>query len=118
MIIGDRIRSLREIKGLSQGDVEKRSGMLRCYISRVENGHTVPSLETMEKFARALEVPLHQFFYEGAEPPESLVMPSAGDVALRGERHSALGQLAEVFSKLTSQDQQFLIQAAQRLNKS
>ena len=55
MIIGDRIRGMREEKKLSQGDIEKRTGLLRCYISRVENGHTVPAIETLEKIARALE---------------------------------------------------------------
>src|SRR6478609_3676884 len=65
MIIGDRLRALREEKKLSQGEIEKRTGLLRCYISRVENGHTVPSVETLEKFARALEVPMYQIFYDG-----------------------------------------------------
>jgi transcriptional regulator with XRE-family HTH domain len=69
MIIGDRLRGMREEKKLSQGDVEKRTGLLRCYISRVENGHTVPAVETLEKLARAFEVPLYQLFYEGEEPP-------------------------------------------------
>ena len=59
MIIGDRIRGMREEKKLSQGDIEKRTGLLRCYISRVENGHTVPAIETLEKIARALECPLY-----------------------------------------------------------
>ena len=44
MIIGDRLRALREEKQLSQGDIEKRTGLLRCYVSRVENGHTVPAI--------------------------------------------------------------------------
>src|SRR5260221_2020150 len=70
MIIADRLRELRVAKKLSQGDIEKRTGLLRCYISRVENGHTVPAIETLEKLARALEVPLYQLFYEGKEPPE------------------------------------------------
>src|SRR6202051_3554490 len=69
MIIGDRLRVLREQKKFSQGEIEKRTGLLRCYISRVENGHTVPAVETLEKFARALEVPLYQLFYDGKEPP-------------------------------------------------
>src|SRR5580692_11694106 len=69
MIIGDRLRILREQKQFSQGEIEKRTGLLRCYISRVENGHTVPAVETLEKFARALEVPLYQLFYDGEEPP-------------------------------------------------
>jgi transcriptional regulator with XRE-family HTH domain len=70
MIIGDRLREMREAKKLSQGDVEKRTGLLRCYISRVENGHTVPAVETLEKLARAFEVPIYQLFYEGDQPPE------------------------------------------------
>jgi transcriptional regulator with XRE-family HTH domain len=69
MIIGTRLRSLREERKLSQGDIEKRTGLLRCYISRVENGHTVPSIDTLEKLAAALEIPLYQLFYEGEEPP-------------------------------------------------
>ena len=60
MVIGDRLRTLREAKDLSQGDIEKRTGLLRCCLSRVENGHTVPSVETLEKFARALELPLYR----------------------------------------------------------
>src|SRR5712692_2919159 len=62
VIIGDRVREMREEKNLSQGDIEKRTVLLRCYISRVENGHTVPAIETLEKLARALEVPLYQLF--------------------------------------------------------
>jgi transcriptional regulator with XRE-family HTH domain len=76
MDVGLRLRQLREWKKLSQGDSEKRTGLLRCYISRVENGHTVPSLETLEKMSRALEVPMHQLFYAGEafghrEPPRN-----------------------------------------------
>ncbi|HUU14305.1 MAG TPA: helix-turn-helix transcriptional regulator [Terriglobia bacterium] len=69
MVIGTRLRALREGKKFSQGDIEKRTGLLRCYISRVENGHTIPSIETLEKLASALEIPLYQLFYEGDEPP-------------------------------------------------
>src|ERR1700752_1454712 len=76
MIIGDRLRALREEKKLSQGDIEKRTGLLRCYISRFENGHTVPSIETLEKLARALEVPLYQLFYDGEEPPKLPNLPN------------------------------------------
>ena len=69
MPIGTRIRKRREEKKLSQGDLEERTGLLRCYISRVENGHTVPSLATLEKFALGLEVPLYLLVYDGDEPP-------------------------------------------------
>ncbi|HET8921866.1 MAG TPA: helix-turn-helix transcriptional regulator [Candidatus Acidoferrum sp.] len=57
MVIGDRLRELREAKSLSQGDIEKRTGLLRCYISRVENGHTVPAVETLEKIGYMLRIP-------------------------------------------------------------
>ena len=70
IIIGDRLRALREEKKLSQGDIEKRTGLVRPYISRVENGHVIPSIETLEKFARALEVPMYQLLYDGEEPPK------------------------------------------------
>jgi transcriptional regulator with XRE-family HTH domain len=64
MKIGTTIRGYRLQKGLSQGDIEKRTGLLRCYLSRVENGHTVPSLDTLAKIAGALELPLAQLFAE------------------------------------------------------
>src|ERR1700692_5032856 len=69
MFLGDRLRTIRESKHMSQGDVEKRTGLLRCYLSRVECGHTVPSIETLEKWAAALEVPLYELFYGGEGKP-------------------------------------------------
>lgn len=60
MLIGDRLKDLRGSKNISQGEIEKRTGLLRCYILRVESGHTVPAIETLEKFAGGLEVPLYQ----------------------------------------------------------
>jgi transcriptional regulator with XRE-family HTH domain len=65
MVIGDRLKELRALRNMSQGDIEKRTGLLRCYISRVENGHTVPSVETLEKMARALEIPMYKLFHDG-----------------------------------------------------
>jgi transcriptional regulator with XRE-family HTH domain len=67
MVISDRLRQLREEKKLSQGDIEERTGLLCSYVFRVENGHTVPEIETLDKLARALEVPLYQLFYDGEE---------------------------------------------------
>lgn len=100
MVIADRLRALREQKGLSQGDIEKRTGLLRCYISRVENGHTVPAIETLEKMARALEVPLYQLFYDGEEPPQLPDLPkrSRGENLLWG----GSGKSARFFAKLRS----------------
>ena len=71
MAIGEKIRRIREQKGISQGDIEKATGMLRGYISRVEHGHTVPSLETLERFAGALDIPLYQFFRDWEGQSES-----------------------------------------------
>jgi transcriptional regulator with XRE-family HTH domain len=65
MNIGETIRNYRLQKGMSQGDIEKRTGLLRCYLSRVENGHTIPSLDTLSKIAGAMDLPLSQFFSEG-----------------------------------------------------
>jgi transcriptional regulator with XRE-family HTH domain len=64
MVIGEKLKTLRAQKNLSQGDIEKRTGLLRCYISRIENGHTVPSVDTLEKLARALEVPMYRLFID------------------------------------------------------
>jgi transcriptional regulator with XRE-family HTH domain len=86
MLLSKRIRELREGKRLSQGDIEKRTGLLRSYISRVENGHTVPSLETLERLAAGLDVPLYQLFYEGEGPaptPETGSRKSVGKVKPR-----------------------------------
>jgi transcriptional regulator with XRE-family HTH domain len=78
MVIGERLKALREQKNLSQGDIEHRTGLLRCYISRVENGHTSPAIETVEKFARALHVPMYQLFYDGEKPPAKKVRLNPG----------------------------------------
>jgi transcriptional regulator with XRE-family HTH domain len=95
MLIGLRLRALREEKKLSQGDIEKRTGLLRCYISRVENGHTVPAVETLEKLARALEMPLYQLLYDGEEPPVTPISES------QHENHwGASGRSARYLAKL------------------
>jgi transcriptional regulator with XRE-family HTH domain len=75
MVIGERLRTLRDQKKMSQADIENRTGLLRCYISRVEHGHTVPAVETLEKFACALEVPMYQIFCDSENPPK-LPIPS------------------------------------------
>ena len=74
MYLAEKIRYIRTAKNLSQGDLENRTGLKRCYISRVEHGHTVPSVETLEKLARGLDIPTYQFFYEG-EQPATLQLP-------------------------------------------
>jgi transcriptional regulator with XRE-family HTH domain len=120
MIIGDRIRSLRETKKLSQGDIEKRTGLLRCYISRVENGHTVPALDTIEKIARALEVPLYQLFYDGEEPPKLQLLPrrrSSDDIVwgTAGKDARMLTRFRRLLGKIDEPDRKLLFYMAQKL---
>ena len=120
MIIGDRLRALREEKNLSQGEIEKRTGLLRCYISRVENGHTVPSFETIEKFARALGVPLYQLFYDGEAPPP---MPhiykrkSATDLAWgsSGKEARLLEKFRQLLSRTSENDRKLLLLMARKM---
>jgi len=119
MIIGDRLRELREHKNLSQGHIEKRTGLLRCYISRVENGHTIPSIETLEKLARALEVPLYQIFYSGEEPPAP-PQPIKTNPRLWGfNRADArfLMQLRRALSHTKEADRALLLHIARKLAK-
>jgi len=117
MEIGRRLRELRESKNLSQGDIEKRSGLLRMYISRVENGHTVPAIETLERFARALEVPLYQLVYEGQEPPALPDLPPP-EASLRGvSRKDAriFKRFRTALSRMTDRDRKLLLAMAQRM---
>ena len=123
MIISDRLRELREEKKLSQGDIEKRTGLLRCYISRVENGHTVPAIETLEKLARALEVPLYQLFYEGEEPPKlpNLLKRKTSDDIVWGSsgKHAVyLHKLTKCLSKAAEPNRKLLLAMAQKMTAS
>jgi len=115
MIISDRLRELREEKKLSQGDIEKRTGLLRCYISRVENGHTVPAIETLEKLARALEIPLYQLFYEGDEPPKLLKRKTTDAIVWgsSGKQAVYLHRLTKCLSKAGDPDRKLLLAMAQ-----
>lgn len=79
MEIGTTIRAHRLKRGLSQGDIEKKTGLLRCYLSRVENGHTVPSLDTLSKIAVALDLPISQFFAQDSLSRESNVQKVSDD---------------------------------------
>jgi len=120
MVISDRLQELRESKNLSQGDIEKRTGLLRCYISRVENGHTVPAVETLEKLARALEVPLYQLFYDGEKPPQvsNLLKRKTSDDILWGSKGKDaiyLHKLRKCLSKAGDKDRKILFSVAQKL---
>lgn len=70
MLIGQRLREIRDAENLSQDDIEKATGLVRPYISRVENGHTVPTVRTLQKWAGAVGMQLYQVLYEGEKPPK------------------------------------------------
>ena len=120
VIIGDRLREMREANNFSQGEIEKRTGLLRCYISRVENGHTVPAIETLEKLARALEVPLYQLFYDGEEPPSLPNLPkrkSSEDTAWGslGKDARYLNKLRRLLSKTEEEDRKLVLCMAEKM---
>ena len=118
MVIGDKLRTLREQKNLSQGDIQTRTGLLRCYISRVENGHTVPSVDTLEKLARALEVPMYRLFTDD----ERVKKPNipAEDVrsrAANSKQEHEVWAFAKYFSRMRDKDRGLLFHMASKLAK-
>ncbi len=120
MLIGDRLRAFRDAKNLTQGDIETRTGLKRSYVSRVECGHTVPSVETLEKFARALKVPLYQSFYEGEKPPKLPHLPkrmTAEDIAFGSSKKEArfLEKFRLLLARLKERNQQLLLHLAQKM---
>jgi transcriptional regulator with XRE-family HTH domain len=120
MVMGDRLRELRDAKQLSQGDIEKRTGLLRCYISRVENGHTVPAIETLEKMARALEVPMYKLFYGGEKPaqaPDVFKRKSSDDGLWgnSGKDAKYFNQLRRFLAKANEDDRKLILYTLQKM---
>jgi transcriptional regulator with XRE-family HTH domain len=122
MVIGQRIRELRNRKGLSQGTSRRRLGLLRCYISRVEDGHTVPSVETLERFSAALDVPLYQLFcneQDNPRNPSEAASKSLEELAQEGGPSGVearlLLKLKPLVTKLTDPDRKFLLNCARKL---
>ncbi len=112
MQIGHRLRELREAKKLSQGDIEKRTGLLRCYTSRVENGYTIPSVQTLEKYASALEVPLYMVFCDGSGPMKNQSFPKTKAISewgTRGRENRELKLFARALSRMKDRDRQILL---------
>ncbi len=110
--IGTTIRDYRLQKGMSQGDIEKRTGLLRCYLSRVENGHTVPSLETLQKIAGALDLQLSQFFAENPVPRE------VSSLKLSEEEIRFLTQVQRYSANLSDSDRRLLLAMVRKFASS
>ena len=122
MVIGERLRQLREEKELSQGHIEERTGLLRCYVSRVENGHTIPSIETLEKFARALEAPMYKLFFDGDGAPAKMRIASPKNVddklwGNKGQEAKTLRQFTKILEKLSDHDRSILMHTATKMQK-
>jgi transcriptional regulator with XRE-family HTH domain len=120
MVIGDRLRALREAKKLSQGDIERSSGLLRCYVSRVENGHTVPAIDTLEKWARALAIPMYQLFYDGETPPkipDEVRLPgrSSGRRGPKGLGGRYLSKMQGYLAKLDRNDRALILHLTKKI---
>ncbi len=107
MPIGERLKQLREEKKMSQGDIEKKTGLLRCYVSRCENGHTIPSVGTLEKWAGALDVPLYRLFYEGSKPPKPPKIKWRRQSTSSGQ-DKELEQFRRLLAKIPVKDQKIL----------
>ena len=110
MNIGETIRSFRLQKGMSQGDIEKRTGLLRCYLSRVENGHTIPSLDTLAKIAGAMEVPLAQFFADNPHDNGTRNLPQLSEDEIR-----FLSQIRRYSSSLNDSDRKLVLAMVKKM---
>ncbi|MGC1999091.1 MAG: helix-turn-helix transcriptional regulator [Candidatus Acidiferrales bacterium] len=115
MVIGDKLKEIRETKKLSQGDIEKRTGLLRCYISRVENGHTVPSVDTLEKMARALEIPMYRLFTDDERVKKPNIPISNGEPAHNKKQDAQLRPFAKALSRMNDKDQRLLLHMASKM---
>jgi transcriptional regulator with XRE-family HTH domain len=116
MVIGERLKDLREQKEMSQGDVEKRTGLLRCYISRVENGQTVPSVDTLEKMARALEIPMYRLFAEDADVKKpNIQLQPVPSRAVKTKDDRDLRSLAKLLSRMNDKNRGLLLHMASKM---
>jgi transcriptional regulator with XRE-family HTH domain len=113
MNIGETIRNFRLQKGMSQGDIEKRTGLLRCYLSRVENGHTIPSLDTLAKIAQAMEVALAQFFADNNEDNGAKNLPQLSEDEVR-----FLSQIRRYSSSLNDSDRKLVLAMVKKMAAS
>jgi transcriptional regulator with XRE-family HTH domain len=111
MVVGEKLKALRESKKFSQGEIQKRTGLLRSYVSRVENGHTVPSVDTLERWARALEIPIYQLFYEGDEPAKVPALLK-WKTPESSKDSDAVNQFRHLLSRMDESDRKLLIHMA------
>jgi transcriptional regulator with XRE-family HTH domain len=116
MIVGERIRALREKKKLTRGDLQERTGLQRTYIWRVENGYTVPAIETLEKFARGLKVPIYRLFYEGKGRPPLVPVNESGSLwGTQGEQKKMLRRFRRCLGQMDEGQRSLLAHLAEEM---
>jgi transcriptional regulator with XRE-family HTH domain len=111
MDIGKKLYEIRTARNLSQGDIEKRTGLLRCYVSRVENGHTLPNLETLGKWSKALDIQMYQLFFEGKEPLE------AGPASAGAGLDASTRKLLSIYQGLDKSDQKIVTAMVSKMGR-
>jgi len=122
MFIAGRLRAFRQQKKLTQAEIEERTGLQRSYISRVENGYTVPSVATLEKWARALGVPLYQIFFDAEVPIASRFSarqkPANRAAGLRqGEDTGDVARLRWLLGRMGESNRRVLLDLARAMTK-
>jgi len=120
MEIGQKLNEIRKSQNLSQGDVEEKTGLSRCYLSRIENGHTIPSLETLEKLAIAFQIPLYQFFTEAGGGIKVPPLPRTKAEPIFGDNHGeavALSKLRKHLAQMSPRDRGILLTLTHRMAK-
>jgi transcriptional regulator with XRE-family HTH domain len=108
-LIGARILEFRKQRGLSQDDVQRATGFSHAYISNVERGQTLPSLESIERFADALQVPLSELFRSGEAGSKTRTTDPASDPS------DLLALLRAHVGTMTAKQREILLALALRL---
>jgi len=121
--IGEHLRKLRKQKNLSQKQVGERTGLPQSYLSLVENGHTKPGIQTLEKLTRALGIQLYELFHDAAHsldagdepvPVESravVLLPDPVDGIDRG----LVARLQKLLGRIGESDRQLLFSIAEEM---
>lgn len=71
--VGQRVRRVREEKGLTVQDVSQRTGLDSAYLTEIEGGNVSPPLGALIKIAKALDMKLGRFISSGEVKPFTIV---------------------------------------------
>lgn len=89
--VGGEVRRWRQTRSLTLAQVGERSGLNIGYLSQIENGKAVPSLDALTEIAAALDVPIAWLFLDSAPAPR---------VVRAGERPRAAGALGGIMEEV------------------